>query len=502
MSKRLIKKAVKKLAPKLAENYANVVSDVAAINQKTDKIINSVDILADRISPETTKFIKLQELYSKSDPYQPTYGVSGVGNPQRDSRDRCESLLSYFNNDVKGVRFLDVGCYFGFISFYLADRGATVDGWDNNELNIEIANATKDINGIDASFFVKEFNPEAIGNIPKGKYDVVIIYSVLHWLIALYGLEYVQECMRLLLEKVPVVIVELAQKGEDKKLFWDKAVPKRDLDIFNSVDGAEINKIGEFDTHLSTKRRPVYVVQKNHVSVNGNNYPIQEILTKAYPGAENWRGLSSTYYMGDKFFAKEYKFIESDQENRRYVVNEINFYLQNSSQHNHTPIKNVPELIDYELTHDKATIVLKNTKGVMLSQACELLSIKEKEKVVEELLLTLIEFEVNGLYHNDIRSWNVIVNSEKEPTLIDMELVSNRQYENNLIAFCWLVSALLQNKTESKDRNKVNLPDEKIFAASEYFKKLHSAINADTNKKFAALHNELNGTKSAAKRSK
>ncbi len=89
-------------------------------------------------APSAEQLEKLREAHKKVDPYQPLYGVEGFGDPQRQSNDRCEAICSHFGDQVDGLRVLDVGCYIGYLTFYLADRGAKTTGWDYWAKNIDV----------------------------------------------------------------------------------------------------------------------------------------------------------------------------------------------------------------------------------------------------------------------------------------------------------------------------------------------------------------------------
>ena len=481
---RTAKKISRKLIPKTYMRLGNVYRDIR-------KVVNDVEKIRERVDSQDDRLTVLKDLYAQSDPYQPIYGLAGVGQPQRDTNDRCEAKYNYFSKDVDSIRMLDVGCYFGYLSFYLADRGAKVTGWDNNELNIQIANQAQSITGITCNFQTKEFGDESIGNIGKSEYDVVFILSVLHWIIALRGLDYVQDLMKELLDKVPLVIVELAQKGESEDLYWDKAVPKNDLDIFAKVKGAKIKKIGDFPTHLSAKHRPIYAVTKGDVEVNGRHYPVEEMKLKSYSNAPSWRPNIAKYYRGKEYFIKEYSFDEGNDQTLKYVVNEINFYLQNSSSHNKSPINHTPDLVDFSLSKHQARLVLSKFDGNLLCDVVQGLPLAKKTSIVKQILSIMREFEKNGLYHNDLRSWNIMIDKNGGTCLIDMELVSTQEYENSVIAFLWVVNTVLSGARESSQRNKTELPPKKAFIGNDKLLSVYNKVATNKKISFSKLIEEL-----------
>ncbi len=495
-----MRKAVKRIGKVIVPK--NLYSKLVALRSDLKSTRQDISYIKKRVEEHDNRLTKLQDIYQKADPYQPIYGLEGIGSPQRDSRDRCEAIFEFFDNNVQALRVLDVGCFFGYLSFYLQDRGARVEGWDNNDVNIEVARRTQDITGINADFKVKEFNKETIAAIQPGQYDVVFILSVLHWTIALQGIEYVQDCLKLLMDRVPMVVVELAQKGEDKKLFWDKVVPKNDLDIFDKVKGLKVHKIGEFPTHLSDKKRPIYAITKDHVAVNGHHYQVDELILRAYHNAPQWRPISSRYFAGDKVFIKEYHYDDNIEETRRYLVNEINFFLQNASIHNKNIIEGVPKLIDFEIGSRSTKLVMERVDGELLSFVAKHLTLMQKEKIAIGILRIMEQFEAQGLHHNDLRSWNVMVSKDNKAYLIDMELVSPKQYENNIISYMWVMNSLLTGKEEERTRNKIKLPPPDAFSTSSVFSELYKLTTAHNSIPFSKLLASIDTIKSKKPASK
>lgn len=201
-----------------------------------------------------------KKLYAKVDPYQPLYGLGDDIASLRPTADRCKVIYDYLDRDVRSKRMLDVGCNVGYVSCFLAEHGANVTGWDYSTDNIAVCNAVMQLNDLQVEFATKTLSKETVAAIKPGAYDVVIILSVLHWTVHEHGLAYVQDCMSELLAKVPLVIVELAQKDELPGLGIYDDAPANDLSIFKDTDGLNIQKIAEFGTHQKTKVRPLYAV--------------------------------------------------------------------------------------------------------------------------------------------------------------------------------------------------------------------------------------------------
>jgi SAM-dependent methyltransferase len=204
----------------------------------------------------------LSEAYAKIDPYQPLYGAPLEVHVLRKTQDRCEAISRYFGSKLKGLRILDIGCNAGYVAFYLADNGAKVTAWDYDAKNIAVCNLVKQMNGIDVTFALQQFDLDTIQNLPAGQFDVACILSVLHWTVDESGLEYVQDCLVALFEKIPTLVVELALKDEVKNIDIYEHAPENALAVFDKVPGLTFKKIGDFETHQHTKLRPMYVISK------------------------------------------------------------------------------------------------------------------------------------------------------------------------------------------------------------------------------------------------
>ena len=116
---------------------------------------------------------------------------------------------------------------------------------------------------------------------------MVTLLSVLHHVVYHQGLEQTQQLMRDLLRRVPVLVLELARKGEDPELFWDAALPEDELDILALVrDEVEAScRSGCSTPTCSDKARPLYVVaRKESVTVNGRIYADHPLQRRGLPG--------------------------------------------------------------------------------------------------------------------------------------------------------------------------------------------------------------------------
>lgn len=464
-TKHTMKKILRKIIPK------RIVHEI----MRPSRIERDLVELKANFRNHDNRLDKLKALANEVEPYQPTYGISGIltEEPKRRSLDRCRAIEQSLDK-VYGLSILDIGSSLGYVCYYFADRGAKTEGWDANPKNAEVSRMVGQINGLDVNIKTKNFDKDGVATIRHGSYDVVTILSVLHHIIYKNGLKYTQELMEELLDRVPVLIVELAKKGEDTKLFWDKAQPKNELEIFDLVkDKIDIKEIGTFHNHLSENKRPLYKVtlKKKTIKVNNNIYIYTHSTNQAYTKSPApFLDLPRRYYFAQNDIIKEYLFKgKNKSENSRQIIAEVNNMLHLKNIHN------MPEMIDYEVTPEGAKLVVKRIPGELLIDIIEAGSTINIKDVVKDVLKTLHDLNKQGLRHNDVRTWNVIYDGKKA-SLIDYGVVSHRTTDRDDISLLWLISSMLEGKREGYATNKKSLPKKESFNREPWLRRMYERV--------------------------
>ena len=436
-----------------------------------------------------TRLDELRRLLEEPDveAYQPIYGLTGLlpNEPSRGCIDRCRAI-EHFLGPVHDLRILDIGSSLGYISFHFADRGASVTGWEAHDKNVDASRRIAGINGIDVDFDVVRLDNESVQTIVENSYDVVLLLSVVHHLINSDGLESAQALMADMLRRVPTVIVELAQKGEDPGLVWDAAQPDDDLAIFERVrDNIEIVKLGEFGTHLSGQPRPVYAVSllTNSVDVNGTRYAYETRSVEAYTGSPvPTIRARRRYYFASEHIVKEYDFDgDFEHHNRAQIAAEIATLTRLAGR------PGIPVLLDYELSQAGARLVVKRTPGTLLVDLLGSgLDITDARVVAEHVLSALAELEAAGLRHNDVRSWNVIYDGDTA-SLIDYGRAADEVIDDDARSLLWLLKAIVTGKREDFDPRKNALPRRELFEADDGLARLFLAVESGERSPSALL---------------
>jgi len=198
--------------------------------------------------------------------YQPLYNYPFEQSiaALRPCEDRCATVAAAMGPARAGKRLLDVGCSLGFNTLYFAERGMVAHGIDVLERNVALCQEIQRYTPGTHRFWQAEFDQSFVSALAPDSYDCVFVFSVLHHIVEAQGVAFVQELLRSLFERVPVVFAELALRQETPPpgYGWDVHQPENELDLFALVPGAKITLLGHFDTHVGPVKRPLYQVTR------------------------------------------------------------------------------------------------------------------------------------------------------------------------------------------------------------------------------------------------
>lgn len=456
--------AVRLLPPPVAARIRHrrrLAAAVVDTQARVGQLQASLDALRSEVTAATResdgRLAVLRTLVSRVEPYQPLYGIGGIiDQPSRTSADRARAIESAMSG-VRGKRILDIGASFGYMCYYFADRAAVTTGWEANPQNTEVARQVGAVNGLPTTFLTKELNLETVRTIEPGTYDCALVLAVFHHIIHFQGLEAAQQIMAELIDRVPVVFLELAARGEDPGLFWDAAQPEDPLAILDLVkDRVQIDCLGVFGTHLSEHPRPLYRVSRPKVvEVDGHDYAYDTVSSEAYhdsPIADGpWRRV---YYHSASHVIKEYVFGRDETDNWRQILGEL--YVHTVLDRGKA-VHHALTVDDVELDRQRARVAIRRVPGELLSDVAPLAPDRLRAVVVD-VLTTLADLRDRGFHHNDVRSWNILVNDEGG-WLIDYGRASHDPFEEDTVALAWAAVAGGRGGREPATEPKTELPD-------------------------------------------
>lgn len=355
--------------------------------------------------------------------YQVIYGhPEWDGAAARDCRSRlaliedaCQQLSTHLRRPLK---ILDLGCAQGFFSLSLASNGAIVTGVDFQAENIAVCSALAEENPGLQLRFVRDRIEDFVERIKPREYDVVLGLSVFHHLIFLHGVEHVKRLLMTLMNAINLGVFEFALKEEP--LYWSGAQPDDPQDL---IDGcAFYHQISSHETHLSHVRRPIYLVSNRTLLLKSFCGEFDRWRNYPYAGAGEAHNASRRYYWGSGFFGKIFDYTSVRKSFPPEVGSRNRSELKAEGKFLQKPPEGfqAPRVLAFGETTQQGWIVTSVINGDLLSDMIDNCKPVDVDSVLSDVLQQLIILENSGLYHDDIRLWNVMYDCEVQHfTLID-----------------------------------------------------------------------------------
>ena len=355
--------------------------------------------------------------------YQNIYGHPEFDNEiSRNCRPRESLIMDVIHryqkySGKKNLKILDLGCAQGYYSLSLSKEGHSVEGIDFLDKNIIVCNALKKENNLNCSFKLGELTLEMAQAIPDGKYDVIMLYSVIHHIAHANGFDYARKLMEVLVNKSAFLLTELAVKEEP--LYWNDNLPASYDEWFVNVPFYKEQFF--FETHLSKVKRPFIFASSRYCYINNKFYSIDSFSTTAYEGKQEIAG--KRYYICDHK-STHIKYFRNVINDFKVEINEEIRFLKDNSDLDFTP-----ELVYCENTDQIDIEITKIRYGKNLFELLRHNVNVNIDKIFNDVLLQCIELENRGYYHGDLRPWNIIVFSSGGGSMIDFGNVQHEKVD-------------------------------------------------------------------------
>lgn len=345
--------------------------------------------------------------------YQNIYGYPEYSEGK--SRD-CKERLVYIEKIIKAyqdysgkreLRVLDLGCAQGFYSFSLASFGCIVDGIDFNEQNIALCKELQRENSLSCTFRQDVITKELVDQIADGMYDVIMVFSVIHHIAHEHGFDYARELMTKLADKSEYVLTELAVKEEP--LYWNENLPSKYEAWFDKV--LFFDEQCFFDTHLSEHKRPFVFYSNIFCYLDGDFFSITEYKQSAYEGKPV--DPEKRYYLCNDNTVLVKLFRNVSEYFKTEIRSEERFLSENSD------LDFVPEIIKYEENERRIIEITSIRYASLLSDLLKQDNQIDYVVVFKDILDECVELEKRGIYHNDLRPWNICVDEDGHAFMID-----------------------------------------------------------------------------------
>ena len=346
-----------------------------------------------------------QVIYGHPDIYQDT---------SRACIDRLDKIAEVHDALAKQLgrplRVLDMGCAQGFFSLSLAARGAQVHGVDFLDKNIFVCQALALENPeLKVTFGVGRLE-EVVAALAPEQYDLVLGLSVLHHVVHEHGVGQVQQWLTHLAAVSKATVVELALREEP--LYWGPSQPEHHLDLLEGY--AFTTQLDLYGTHLSGIERPLLVASNQYLVLGCEATPLERWSAEPHSLANGTHQGSRRYYWTENLFAKVIRFDgERGAFNRTEFEREVDFLSSPPAGFS------TPRLVSHTQGTSEGLLVMERLQGQLLLDQIQQGQVFDPQTVLLEVLRQLAALEAAGLYHHDIRTWNLMVLETGELRLID-----------------------------------------------------------------------------------
>jgi len=367
--------------------------------------------------------------------YQPIFGHPELSDGSSRS---CEDRLVLIRECAaqlqaalgRPLRVLDLGCAQGFFSLSLAAEGHAVHGVDFLDLNVHVCQALAEQNPAFQATFEHGTVEDVIERLEPREYDLVLGLSVFHHLVHARGVVSVSELCRRLSEVAGAGIFELALREEP--LYWAPSLPHDPAELLSSY--AFTRLLSRQATHLSAISRPLIFASSRFWYVGDVVGTFTSWSGESHAHGRGTHQHSRRYYFSDQVFVKKMTLGMGGRAeiNLQEFHNEVDFLGKPPASFP------APRLIVSSNDGSDLYVARERTEGQLLSELIDQGVDYDGDRIVSELLGQLVALEQEGLYHNDVRCWNVLVTAEGRAQLIDYGAISGTDKDCS-----WLEDLLL-----------------------------------------------------------
>ena len=352
--------------------------------------------------------------------YQPIYTHPELSQAaSRRCDDRLEAILRAHDalRSLLGrpLKVLDLGCAQGFFSFHLAERDATVHGVDFLDKNVAVCVALAAEHPRLAVSFENNRIEDVIGHLLPDQYDLVLGLSVFHHVAHEKGAGEVCALLGRLAENSGVLLVELALRNEP--LYWGESQPQEPDSLLDSV--AFVHQLGRHETHLSIVPRPLYAASGRYWLLNDRAGRFDSWTENPHALAQGTHHGSRRYFFGQDSLVKQYRFDHwRGAHNQAELARERHFLTH--------PLAgfDTPACLAFAADATQGWIAIERWPGRLLLDVLRDGGSIDPRRIVVEVLAQLAVLERAGLYHNDVRAWNVLLAADGSARLIDYGSIS------------------------------------------------------------------------------
>lgn len=375
--------------------------------------------------------------------YQPVYGHPELStNVSRLCTDRLEKIAQVYDALYgllgRPLRVLDLGCAQGYFSLSLAERGAIVHSVDFLDKNITACKALAAENpSLKVSFEVAHVEG-IINRLKADQYDLVLGLSVFHHLVHEHGMTKARGLLDRVAACSGVLVVEFALHEEP--LYWASSQPQDPRTLLAGC--AFVHELARHCTHLAPIPRPLYVASNRYWVLNGLAGKFDSWTTDPHALAIGQHEETRRYYFSAEHIVKLFRLdLQYGSRNRSESLREAAFLANPPAGFP------APPCVTSGTSDTEGWLVFRRTPGKLLLDVLRERTEIDHAAILRAVLEQLVILEAEGLYHDDVRTWNVLLDEDGKASLIDYGSISTKFKdcawpENPFLAFFIFVREL------------------------------------------------------------
>lgn len=356
--------------------------------------------------------------------YQPIFNFPQLN--ERISR-QCDDRLVVIRRALQDLsqlygrplRVLDLGCAQGFFSLSVADLAESVLGIDYLAANIDVCNAARDAANLSHVRFETGDITDIIQRIAPGEFDVVLGLSVFHHLCHTQGWPVVAQQLKHLAGVAEVLLLELAEASE--ALYWAPSLPADKLELVHDI--GFIYPLGVFPTHLGEVERSLYFCSDRIWHLGSSTQRFERWTEQSHEFAGTVHQGTRRYFFAKDWVAKTIRFVGMlTDHNRREFANESRFFSTLAPRVG--PSVPMLEAQSVGSNPEFGHVVTKRLAGRTLAEMIVKGEDFDEALVLRQVLTQLSQLEQAGLYHRDVRVWNILVDQSMNVRLLDLAAIN------------------------------------------------------------------------------
>jgi len=375
---------------------------------------------------------RIQTVLDSTSNYHPIYGLEEVfGTPSRENllRASCDHVLHHYRNSSLGqkqkIRIADVGCFFGFTTFTLAETFPRIIGFETNPEYVEICNALGEYHESSALFFAENIFEQ---DIKDHSIDCLLLFNMLHQVIFHYGLPFVKSVMAHLSTVTDVMFLQLATREEYQHHATENPLPADPAEVLAECKNVEI-------THTPGPR-PFYKVERKRLKYY--DLAVERVWMR---GAFNPLVDKKNFFC-ENGFLKIFRHISG---------NEIQARQEYSGLHKIRRFEISPYPYEVWETDSYASVLMQRLQGVNLRTYAEKNDVDFA--LVQKMIYILRVLEENGLCQNDFSLENFLLEDSGRLFLLDYEHCGDLPAYDYFAFLLWNLSDWYKHTPESVHSN-------------------------------------------------